>query len=266
MSAPDVVRLSRPRASAPDGGAYGTIAIVGGGCYGSYYVRQLERARRAGAVDWRRLVVVDRDAGCRVASEGMAGAPGHAPAELVVAGWNDFFADWLRESCERPSGSRDAIVPSPLMPHLMFDWLLARARERWPSRRIERRPLPAAPGTPWERAAPDGTHYASYATWMCPVNCVEPEVCPHTRGARDWSMPRELAAWVERERAAGRAVEGPAVFHCAHRAFGVGMFDVADVVAADRLVERAGSAGASRVLVGTVSHCHGALALLELGG
>lgn len=264
MSAPDLARLQRRTASAPDGGAYGTIAIVGGGCYGSYYVRQLQRARRAGAVAWERLLVVDRDPACRVAAD-RAGQGGDAP-ELVVAEWGGFFGRWLAEVGALPTGRRDAIVPSPLMPHLMFEWLLERARARWPARRVQRIPLPAPPATPWERASPDGTHFASYATWMCPVNCVEPDVCPHTRAARDWSMPRELSAWVERERAAGRTVAGPAVFHCAHRAFGVGMFDVADVVAADRLVERSAAAGPARVLVGTVSHCHGALALLEVAG
>ena len=82
MSAPDVVPLRRARASAADGGAYGTIAIVGGGCYGSYYVRQLERARRAGVIEWQRLLVVDRDAACRVASERTERC-----SENSVSGW-----------------------------------------------------------------------------------------------------------------------------------------------------------------------------------
>lgn len=46
---------------------YGTIVVCGGGCYGGYYVRQLARARTAGAIRFERLVVVDRDPGCRVA-------------------------------------------------------------------------------------------------------------------------------------------------------------------------------------------------------
>ncbi len=48
---------------------YGTIVVVGGGCYGSYYVRQLERAveRRAPSTI-ERIVVVDRDPGCAVAA------------------------------------------------------------------------------------------------------------------------------------------------------------------------------------------------------
>ena len=48
---------------------YGTIIIVGGGCYGSYYLRQLRRAAVAGAIAWKRLVVVDRDPACRVARD-----------------------------------------------------------------------------------------------------------------------------------------------------------------------------------------------------
>ena len=272
MSAPEArgeapVRLARASA-APDGGPYGTIVVVGGGCYGSWYVRQLLRARERGAISWTRLLVVDRDAGCQAAREGLALAlpdeRAAAPA-LVVAGWTEFFARFLARAASEPSKERDAIVPSPLMPHLMFDWLLARARERWPGRTVERRALAAAPATPWERAGTDGTHYVSFATWMCPINCVEPATCPHTRGARDWSMPEALAAYGAAERAAGRPVEGPVVFHCAHRAYGVGMFDVAAVVAADALVRDVADGRGADVLVGTASHCHGAVALLSVG-
>jgi hypothetical protein len=250
---------------------YGTIVVCGGGCYGSYYVRQLRRAASRGALRWRRVLVVDRDPRCRVAieSEDVGGVPadGSAPAPRVVAAeWGAFFDTYLADATAAPDSSRlDAIVPSPLMPHLVYEWLVRRARERWPAREIATRPLPAPPPTPWERAAPDGTHYVSYATWMCPVNCVEPARCPHTRGARDWSMPDGVRAWVAARRAAGDAIAGPAILHCAHRAFGVGMFDTSDVLAADRLVVAAGTGGPARVLVGTVSHCHGALNLLSLG-
>src|SRR2546422_2466844 len=44
--------------------------------------------------------------------------------------------------------SHDYIVPSPLMPHLMFEWVLTRARERWPSRAIGVAPVPGTLGTP----------------------------------------------------------------------------------------------------------------------
>jgi hypothetical protein len=78
-------------------------------------------------------------------------------------------------------------------------------------------------------------------------------------------MPTALADYAAAERVAARPVVGPVVFHCTHRAYGVGMVDTGDVVAGDRLVAEAGTAGPARVLVGTVSHCHGALNLLEIG-
>lgn len=239
---------------------YGDIIVVGGGCYGSYYVRQLRRAREAGAVTWDRLVVVDRDAECAVASDA-------AGVTLVMREWGAFFAEYLGEAADRPArhpGAEDAIVPSPLMPHLMAQWVVARARARWPGRMMRMAPLDAAVDVPWQRAGNDGSHYVSFATWECPINCVEPRTCPHTRGPRAWSLPPTLRAFVETERLRGRRIDGPAVFHCVHRAFGVGMFGVQEVLAADALVAEVAAGRAAEVLLGTVSHCHGALTVLEL--
>jgi hypothetical protein len=53
--------------------------------------------------------------------------------------------------------------------------------------------------------------------------------------------------------------------HCRHRTFGVGMFDTAEVLAADEVIREAGNAGASEIIVGTTSHCHGALTRLVIG-
>jgi hypothetical protein len=242
---------------------YDTIVVVGGGCYGAYYVRQLSRAAAARALSFRHLVVVDRDPACRVAT---APPPevDRSRLQMVIDDWTSYFDGYLGAATESPPND-DAIVPSPLMPHLMYQWLLRRARGRWPGRRVETRPLDPVPAVPWTRAAPDGTQYVSFAEWMCPVNCVEPARCPKTRGDRSWSLPPTVEAYVREERARGHALSGPAIFHCTHRAYGVGMFDVCDVVAADRLVAAEGATGASAVLVGTMSHCHGALNILELG-
>jgi len=176
-------------------------------------------------------------------------------ASLVVAEWTSYFREYLASADEA-----DAIVPSPLMPHLMYEWVRDRAKDRWPDREIVTRPLPSAPPTPWERAAPDGVHYVSFATWMCPINCIEPATCPHTKGPRSWTMPATIRDYVAHE-----GIAGPALFHVTHRAYGVGMLNVADVLAADRLVQETAADKAAQVLVGTVSHCHGALAILSIG-
>jgi hypothetical protein len=240
---------------------FGSIIVVGGGCYGGYYVRQLQRAQRAGAVAWGRLVVVDRDAACAVAST----APD--AVTLRVAEWSDFFAGYLSGAAADPAAhASDAIVPSPLMPHLMFDWLLERSRQRAPGRNVRQLPLDTALDVPWQRQGDDGTRYLSFATWTCPINCIEPAKCPHTRGPRDWSMPTTIEAHVRRLEAAGRPVAGPAVLHVTHRSHGVGMFDTRDVVAADALLAHAARAGTPvEVIVATTSHCHAAAGIISLG-
>ncbi len=242
---------------------FGTIVVVGGGCYGSYYLRQLGRADRAGALAWARLVVVDRDAGCAARASAEVALPSF---ELEVATWEDFFTRYLDAAADEPDRhANDAVVPSPLMPHLMAGWLLDRARRRWPGRDVHSAPLASAPAVPWQRAGADGTHYVSFAEWMCPINCIEPARCPHTRGDRYWSLPPAIAEYVGSERAAGRELEGPFVFHCAHRAFGVGMLDVTDILAADRAIAERGAHGGAAFLVGTASHCHGALQRIVVG-
>ena len=244
--------------------AFGTIVVVGGGCYGSYYVRQLRRAADAGAVTWERLVAVDRDSRCQLAvalalESGRAWG-GSPAAEVVVAEWRAFFAGMIA-GC----GELDAIVPSPLMPHLMVEWLMDRVRERYPTRPVGLKALAQELPVPWQMANGDAPHYASFATWTCPVNCIEPVTCPHTRGPRDWSMPAAMRAYVEGQRAAGARLGGPLLFHCEHRAYGVGMFDARAVRDAGTTVLAAAEQGAAEFLVGTVSHCHGALARLVVG-
>jgi hypothetical protein len=224
------------------------IAIVGGGCYGSFYAAQLLAARERGAVAWRRLLVADRDPRCRAAAlEGVT---------LVVAEWDAFFDEFLADPADRDG---DAIVPSPLMPHLMADWIVRRAEARWPGRAIARESAPTPFDTPFERAAADGgTRYVSFADWLCPVHCIEPAVCPETRAPRTWEMAERCTTW-----AATQGFAGAALFVCRHRVFGVGMVDVDEVLAGDRLVATA--AAECRVLVGTVSRCHGAVTTLRLG-
>jgi hypothetical protein len=234
------------------------VAIVGGGCYGTFYAGQLIRAAERAKARYRRLLVVDHNAACRFATEIGPGPD----RELVLADWGAFFDRWLGQG---GAGDGDAIVPSPLMPHLMYEWLVRRARGRWPGRLIETRPLSAPVGTPYDAVGPDGTRYVSFADWLCPTHCIEPAICPVIRAPRTWEMADAMSALVDRLQASAPTV-GPALFVCRHRVFGVGMFDAADVLAGDRLVADAGSSPDEvDVLVGTVSGCHGAASLLHLG-
>jgi hypothetical protein len=113
--------------------------------------------------------------------------------------------------------------------------------------------------------APDGTRYISFADWTCPTHCIEPAICPIIRAPRTWEMADALGGLVRRLDLT-HPTAGPVLFVCEHRVFGVGMFDVAAVLAGNATVASAGSPGSPvDVLIGTVSSCHGAVNLLQLG-
>ena len=234
------------------------VVVVGGGCYGTFYVQQLLRARSRGEAAWSRLLAVDRDPRCQLAQQLADG-----DVEIRVEEWGAFFDTYLGASAS--TDPPDAIVPSPLMPHLMFEWLLRAARRRWPGREVVSRPIPIEAGTPYDVLHADGTRYVSYADWLCPVHCVEPAICPVIRGPRSWEMADAVEALAARLGSTG-PVAGPVLFACRHRTYGVGMFDVCEVVAGDAAVAAAGAEGRPvDIVVGTVSSCHGAVGLLHLG-
>jgi hypothetical protein len=78
---------------------------------------------------------------------------------------------------------------------------------------------------------------------------------------------RDAVADLVRRRAADRRIAGPLILHCRHRAFGVGMVDVAEVLGADRELQRAGeAAGPFEAVIGTISSCHGAVSAFRVSG
>jgi len=216
------------------------------------YVRQLLRAARAGKLAVERIDVVDRDAGCAAAREFGA----EPSVRLAVADW----VDWLEPQLDvLPPGAQ--LVPYHWAPHLLLGWL---------GRQIARaggsvvRGAPLAPrGLPFEATVAQGDRALSYAAWLCPPTCIEPALCPHTRGPKAWS----LAADLERVNVPD-AVDGRIVFRSLHFAYGVGTIPVAAILAARDAVLQGLSAGTRTYLVATSSHCHALATTLrvERGG
>lgn len=239
--------------------ALGDIAVIGGGCYGTFYVGQLERAREAGALDYRRLLVVDRDPACAASR-----LPADPARHLVVEAWDPFLDGWVDAAARDRDGLEDMVVPSPLMPHLFASWLERAAGRRWAARRPALRPVETPLGTPFDLLHDSGTRYVSFADWLCPTHCIEPHVCPAIRAPRTWEMGDALTAWTA-ARGATHRTAGPALFTCRHVTYGVGMYPVRRAFEAIALLEAlAGSPEHGDLVIGSVSACHGAMAILHL--
>src|SRR2546425_2593943 len=142
------------------------VAVFGGGCWGTFCGGQLATAKGGGRARFRRVVVVARGPACRARLE-----LGEIPDRVFVArDWDDYFAELLGGAAPAAAGEpQDYIVPSPLMPHLMFQWLVARARERWPGRAIDGAAVAGGPGTPYDPTGPDPTPEFPFPALVCPT-------------------------------------------------------------------------------------------------
>lgn len=220
--------------------------VIGGGEAGLFYARQLLRAAAAGRLRTESIVLVDRDPRCAAA------AVDDARVQIAVADWSE----WLDTHLGR-SDPGDHLVPYHWAPHLLLGWL---------QREVARHGGRATPasglvprGLPLERDTAAGDRALSYAGWICPVTCIEPALCPHTRGPRDWSLAADLERAVPGER-----WQEQLVFRCLHLVWGVGTIRVGDIHAArDRLLSDM-ARGGGRYLVATSSHCHALASVMEV--
>jgi hypothetical protein len=89
--------------------------------------------------------------------------------------------------------------------------------------------------------------------------CIEPRLCPHTRGPKDWSLAEDLLAVPP-----GAPFADALVFPCLHFVYGVGTVPVATILRArDRLLAGI-EHGPRSWLVSTSSHCHALARVLRV--
>jgi len=228
--------------------------IAGGGCYGSYYVRQLDRARALGKISATEIVVVDRNPQCAVSKtlDSIAGA------RLVVCDWLEFGKQVWEHQKE---WANDMWVPTPIGPHILYHWVANQGGIR--SGALAHAPYQGVvPPLAYAQVIGEGTLVLSHAPGVCPVNCVEPLICPLTKDHRDWEMKDTVRELVQ-EQKASHLIDDVAVFVCHHHSHGVGTIPMTSIYEEWNRIYQRLSSGARRVAVATVSSCHGILDVME---
>jgi hypothetical protein len=112
--------------------------IAGGGCYGTFYLRQLDRARDVGKVSIKEIVVVDNDPRCQAADL----IKGLTDTRLEVCNWLDFGKQVMKN---RTEWAEDHWVPTPLGPHILYHWAESHLLQNLG---VKLKPTPYAAGVP----------------------------------------------------------------------------------------------------------------------
>lgn len=235
----------------------GNLIVIGGGCYGHLHATRLLNANRRGQIAFDRVVIVDREATHKARRE-----IGDRPdVRYVTADWDAFLLEYLADP-EATAG--DHLVPAPLAPHLLANWLLAALKADLPTRSVSWETVTHTVDQPYARHGQDGAFYVSFADWICPVECTEPAICPAIRAPRTW----EQATFLRERLGADPGVADLAIFVCRLLTGGIGTVPVAELHAARARFRALADTrpDASLVcLVATVSACHGAIAQLRIG-
>jgi hypothetical protein len=121
-------------------------------------------------------------------------------------------------------------------------------------------------GTPYDRLHTDGVRYVSFADWLCPVHCIEPSICPAIRAPRTWEMGDAVQAWSDALGRTHPTARTPALFTCRHAVYGVGMYPAhLAFTGLGSLATVADTPEGGDLVIGSVSACHGAVAVLRVG-
>lgn len=229
------------------------IYILGGGCFGTQYARWLLTARERGKIAFDRLVVVDKDADCKVTKE-VRGQK--TEVRIQNSEWVEFLVDHIENA---PAETPDLIVPSHAAPHVLGKVFLKLASS-FTGRIPQLVDIPYKVGTPFEKRLEKGVVAVSQATWNCPANCPEPSKCPHIRAPRGWDLEMTLRSWAERTK-----LSEFFVFPARHFAFAVSAIPARTMVEAWRALQATlAKPGEHTVGVATSSACHGILSVFKV--
>lgn len=217
------------------------IHVLGGHPLSCTYITSLLKARDEGLIAFDELHFVDENPRARAYADFGDRVIGHE------ASYTDHLASLM--SLE---GDGISVVPDHTAPHVFFQLFLKllASDPQTKTKSVELIALPEALGTPFEKDLKTGLRALSYATWVCPLECDEPDHCPAKDDARDWHMGNML-----REK-----IPALVLFECDQLAYGVAHIPLRTLQSEwEHVRGHVTSQKTASLTVATVSKCHGIL-------
>ncbi len=226
---------------------FNTIYILGGHKLAYDYSQKICAAKGALLIDFKNIVLIDAEASCYAASRIQS------PVSLATKPYHEFILEYLTSHPQDLGTTPDTFVPDHTAPHVMLQVFRTLAQNAVLC------PFELAAEIPFKKSLENGAIWAvSYATWLCPADCAEPGICPHTTQNRDWDFNASMSNIIDTIPCKNKPTNA-FIFSCAPLVAEIAQIPVAQIRKrvrgfCDLLAEQSHPL---EVLVATHSHCHG---------
>lgn len=222
-----------------------SIYVLGGHKLSLSYIEKLFQARDEKIISFDQLHFIDPNTACAVTAKKISGI------HFIQKSYVNALSDLL--PCLGPA---DLLIPDHTAPHVLFQLFIDLLQKE--GKKVEVLPFTENLGTPYRKNFDSGVCAVSYATWMCPVDCDEPAICPHTQSARTWDFLKRFAEFKPQD-----ASIHP--FHAQQLAYGVAQIPAMQIKNEWRKLQSAIQGDPKHsFIVATFSHCHGIVGKAQL--
>ncbi len=231
---------------------FNTIYILGGHKLAYSYYEKIQLAKSQDLIDFAEIKIIDADMNCHARQF-------ISDTTFVHKSNAEFLCDYLLDSAQyHPS---DIIIPDHTAKHVMLQAALYWIQKQFPKIKTSLSPLTSDLKAPFlHKSENDAIWAVSHATWVCPADCDEPEICPHTKSTRTWDLDRELST-----ACLGEPETLFLQFPCSVLVYEIAQIPMTTILTNfSQLSYELQNGTLANVVLATNSHCHGILGKLSL--
>lgn len=228
------------------------IYILGGHKLAYSYYEKIQLAKSQNLIDFAEIKIIDADMNCHARQF-------ISDTTFVHKSNAEFLYDYLLDSTHYHPA--DIVVPDHTAKHVMLQAALHLIQKQFPKIKTNLSPLITNLQTPFlHKSENDAISAVSHATWVCPADCDEPEICPHTKSTRTWDLDRELpTAFSEESKTLFLQ------FPCSALVYEIAQIPMTTIITNfSRLAYEAQNHNLTAVVLATNSHCHGIIGKISI--
>lgn len=111
--------------------------------------------------------------------------------EMIPDPYSEFILNYFDKN--QNTDFEDTLVPDHTAKHVFLQVFLDVTEKKFPQLQTFPVAFKSDFTTPFLKKSDDESVWAvSYATWTCPLDCDEPEICPHIEDTRSWDFNKSL--------------------------------------------------------------------------